>query len=157
MTLTKIFNKYLLKACGTHNILVDPKEAGDEIHTPEDLWGDQKNNKITSMKEPEDQSLVIYGRVVCSSSRRPHGLLPHLFQLLPKCHFRSEKVPNHSIHKLHQPPHKPCLSPPALFGFSPSPFSLYNFVIYLTTPPTYKCNHKSRDTLHFVHCWIPSR
>lgn len=43
MTSTKIFNKHLLKSCGTNNILqkalkLDPKKA-DEISTPEHLLG----------------------------------------------------------------------------------------------------------------------
>lgn len=47
MTLTKIFNNHLLKACGTNSILqkaliLDPKKAGDEIYTPEHLLGDRR-------------------------------------------------------------------------------------------------------------------
>lgn len=46
MTLTKIFNKHLLKSCGTNNILqkaliLDPKKA-DEISSPEHLLGDRR-------------------------------------------------------------------------------------------------------------------
>lgn len=36
------------------------------------------------MKEPENNSLVIYGKAVRPPSGWPCGLLPHLFQLLPK-------------------------------------------------------------------------
>lgn len=49
MTLTKIFNKHLLEACGTNNILqealiLDPKKAEDEIYTPEYLLRDRRRN-----------------------------------------------------------------------------------------------------------------
>lgn len=51
MALTKIFNKHLLKASGTNNILqkalrLDPKEAGDEIYTPNNLVEDRRIIKL---------------------------------------------------------------------------------------------------------------
>lgn len=57
MTLTKIFNNHLLKACGTNNILqkaltLDPKKAEDEIYTPELLLGKKKKKKLQARKNP---------------------------------------------------------------------------------------------------------
>jgi hypothetical protein len=51
MTLTRIFNKHLLKACGTNNILqkvfiLYPEEADDEIHTLDNLVQDQRIIKL---------------------------------------------------------------------------------------------------------------
>jgi hypothetical protein len=51
MTLTRIFNKHLLKACGTNNILqkvfiLYPEDADDEIHTLDNLVQDQRIIKL---------------------------------------------------------------------------------------------------------------
>lgn len=58
MTLTKIFNNHLLKACGTNNILqkaltLDPKKAEDEIYTPELLLGNRRRRNYKHERTQE--------------------------------------------------------------------------------------------------------